>query len=431
VAVSAPQRDERLLAYAVITVGALLGALAAGRVELVALGAPFALALVLGLRHARPLGLDARVEPDQVQVLEGDAARAVVTVGRPRRLGLEVALPVSSALVAVDPAPTAAWCVAPGRGPVELASQLQAARWGRHPLGPVLVRARAPFGLLHWEAALATDSHFRVLPPVERLHVLLDPAAAHATSGIHRSRRVGDGTDFAEIRPMQPSDRLRDVNWRATARSRTPQVNRYHPDRAGEVVALVDTTADSYRETSMVGQGALARSAQAIWALARLHLAAQDRFGFLAAGRVGGWLHPSGGDRARYQLLEMLLTVGGQVASGETRASVPAERVVPPAALVIGFTPLWDERSAATLYRLRAKGRAVAVIVIETTDMLPPPVDAADAAARRLWQLTRSERRRALEAAGIPTVVWEGSGSIGAALSVLRVARLHPVGVAR
>ena len=430
-ALTAPQRDERLAAYAVVGVGALLAGMAAGRTEAIAVGAPFVLALLLGLRRARPRRIDATVTIDAHQVLEGDDVVGHVRVTRPYRANLEVLVQHSAAITAVDPEPALAWNIPMGVGQVDVPFRVRADRWGRHQFGPVVVRARAPFGLLRWEASIDTDAAVRVLPPAERLRELLDPAAARATSGIHRSRAVGDGTDFAEIRALQPGDRLRDLNWRATARARAPHVNRYHPDRAGEVIALVDTTADAYSETSLVGHEALARSAQAIWALARLHLAAQDRFGFLAAGRVGGWLHPAGGDRARYQLLETLLTVGGKVAAGEVQQTVPPERVVPPAALVIGFTPLWDERSASTLYRLRAKGRAVAVIVVDTSDLLPPPVTEADRLARRLWELARAERRRSIEAAGIPTVVWNGAASIGPALHTLRIARRLPVGVAR
>ena len=116
---------------------------------------------------------------------------------------------------------------------------------------------------------------------------------------------------------------------------------------------MIDTFNDRHGQLSDYGRGALPRCARATWSLAKLHLSAQDRVGFLAYGRIGLWLPPGGGDRARYRLLDTLITLGTAASAGDASWSVSPQRAVPPDALVVAFTPLWDSRIIAVLQNLK------------------------------------------------------------------------------
>ena len=127
------------------------------------------------------------------------------------------------------------------------------------------------------------------------------------------------------------------------------------------------------------------RAARATWAVASMHLRAQDRVGLLARGRTAAWLPPRSGRRARLMLMDELLSVG-RAAEDATRRRMPGRRVLVPAdALVVGVTSLQSHTFAPNLIRYRRVGHATVALVIDTSDLLPEVEDRVDAAARRTW----------------------------------------------
>lgn len=223
------------------------------------------------------------------------------------------------------------------------------------------------------------------------------------------------------MRPYAPGDRLRDLNWSATARHRRLFVNRHHPDLSGDVVIVLDAFADG----SSGSTAALARAARAGWAIASIHLQANDRVALAGLGGGPSWLPPAGGRRARYRLLEALLDIGGEVAGGTTQGGT-VWIAVPPSALVVALTPLHDPRIVGALLSWRAHGRSVAVVKIDTDDLLGEPGSAADSLARRLWSIEIDHHRRELTHFGIPVVTF-GDGPLAPVVSALRRVRRAPV----
>lgn len=417
-----PSRDERLVPYCVIAFGGLGAAFVMGQPVLVALAVPFAIALALGLRRRGPVEVAARVTLDADQVLEGDLVGGRIELEWDGNLGARVLLHRLSGVAASGHPGPCSWWLPAGSGRAELPIQLEAVQWGRHTTMEVWVRLGSPLSLLSWTGRVVSGPTLRVLPGGERLTRLLDPPESRPVLGMHRSNRLGDGHDFAELRPYTPGDRLRDLNWGATARHRQPFVNRHHPERSADVVIVID----AFIDRSSGSTEALARAARAAWALASIHLQANDRVGLVGLGGRTQWLRPTGGRRARYQLLEALLSLGGEVADSATRHDIHLRAAVPASASVVALTLLHDRRTIRTLQSWRARGRSVSVVMIETRDLLGEPASTADALARRLWSLRVDQHRRELTDAGIPLVTAAGDGSIAPAVSALRRARRAP-----
>jgi hypothetical protein len=74
---------------------------------------------------------------------------------------------------------------------------------------------------------------------------------------------------------------------------------------------------------------------------------------------------------------------------------------------VVAITPLHDHRSIGTLQARRARGRAVAVVMVDTRDLLDE-VSAEETLAQLLWQIELDRRRRELTDLGIPVVTTVG-----------------------
>src|SRR5215207_4750435 len=61
--------------------------------------------------------------------------------------------------------------------------------------------------------------------------------------GDYRSVRHGHGTELAQVRPYQPGDDVRRIDWNVTARTGEPHVRIHVAERALETWLLLDTSA--------------------------------------------------------------------------------------------------------------------------------------------------------------------------------------------
>lgn len=418
VAVLAPARDPRLLPYAFIALGGLAAAVFGGQPYLAMLAAPFLVAMVLGLRRSGPVQVRTRIRIDRDQIIEGDALDVHLSVEWEGAFDARLMLHRLTGVVHREGSSTSA--MGHGVKSLELPLRLQASRWGRHTLGEVWLRLRLPFGLLTWTGQVGSGPVVRVLPAPERLTRILHPRESRTVWGQHPSRRLADGYEFAELHPYVPGDRLRDLNWAATARLRRPVVNRHHPELAGQVVVALDAFQDGSAESTE----ALSRAARAAWALASLHLRANDRVGLVGLGGSMQWLPPAGGPQARYRLLDVLLKVGGDAADGlARRRRYPS---MPVSALMIVLTPLHTRAALEAATTWRSRGRSVAVVVIDAVELLGATRAEAERLGRRLWTLERQRRVDELEALGVPVMIMPPEGPVTAAVAALgRIRRRH------
>ncbi|HSJ24848.1 MAG TPA: DUF58 domain-containing protein [Longimicrobiales bacterium] len=408
--------DPRLVAYLVAGFGALVTGMTVGRFEIAALGAPFLALAMHGLLRGEPGSIGARVSLDTTGVIEGDVVAGTIILDWDGVAEVDVMLAGGHGVTAVEPSPVTAWALPAGHGPVTLAFRLRTHAWGVHDVGALWVRARRPGAMLYREHKFAPPPPLRVLPAPARLDRLLPPAEPRAVAGSHSSRFRGHGTDFAELRPYRPGDRLRDVSWATTARLGEPWVTVHHSERTGTVLLLLDAVFSR----SPRGTEALTRAARAAWAVASAHLNAQDRVGLLALGRTTAWISPRSGRRARWLLLEELLAVGSAAEDPHLRPRVSRRPQVPADALIIGVTSLQSRDYVRALLHYRRIGHPAAALVIDTSDIPAGGDGIVDATARRLWLAQREGTRQELERAGVATALVGAGQGVGPAVSALR-----------
>ena len=418
-AVTNPSRDPRLVGYTAVTVMLAIGALVFGKPAVFMCAAPFAVAVIRGVRDRAPLDTQLRFDADEYSLLEGDEVRVTATFRRRPEHVAYVHVVLTTSWEAVDPEELQ-WVIPPGDAEVEVAFTVRPTAWGRLSLGSFVLELNTPGGLTVWEVHGELPSSFRVLPPPERVRELLPPPISHSLLGQHPSRVVGDGFDFAELRPYSHGDRLRDINWRASARFDSLQVNRRHPERNGDVILLLDTFTHVAGAHSAALQAVIGRAARAAWSIAQLHLMSQDRVGLATRGRYTRQLPTAGGDRARYTLLEAMLDIGGEVADGRVTDGYAQRLRIPPTALVVALTPLIDQRMTRDLLALRGAGRTVVVVVVDTMDLLPEPTSLAEQQSYRLFGAQLRLQRERLAADGMPVTVWGKDGSLAQVVGALR-----------
>lgn len=393
--------DRRLGVHAVLaTTGAVL-AVVTGQAAYAAVAVPAAMLLVWRSWHGRAPGVAVTVREPPARVLEGSCWELVVDLAWSGRASVDVVHGGVDGHVVHGP--PGATLDAEGGGQVRI--QLEARRWGRHGLGRVAVRARRPDGMLVHDLVVDLPGVVRVLPAASRLDALLHPARPRAAAGAHAAPTRGSGTDFADLRPYVPGDRLRDLSWAASARSDDPWVVVHHPERTGTVVLLLD----GFVEAGLP-DGALDRAARVVWSVARHHLANGDRVGLVAAGPSPRWLPPVAGRRARWEVLDALLRVdalmAGRGSRGRTATSARRQdEAVPADAFVVGVSPLQSDAFVAAIAHHRRLGRPTAVVGVELADLLPAAGDDVERVARRLWRLEAEVRRAKLSRAGVRTLL--------------------------
>lgn len=415
-----PFASPRLVPYVGLSALGLIAALALRRAELVVLAAPFALIVAAGLLLAGRPNVGVWLAVDRDRALEGDEINASLELNADTAIDLlELHLVIPSSLKVIEGDDPCSVRLGSGEERT-LPLTLRCERWGSVELGDIRLRARGRIGMLTWEGRVLRPHRLSVYPRPELLQSLVAPLETQLASGDLVARVRAEGLEFADTRGFVPGDRLRSVNWRASARRGELIVNERHPDRNADVVLFLDSFAEA--RGSDEADGTLERAVRAAATLAGRYLERRDRVGLVTFGGVLRWLEPRGGLVQRYRLIDALLETGVEFSYAWKDVNIIPARTLPPKALVIAVTPLLDERSITALLDLRARGHDLAVVEVSPEDIVSPG-KGIDALAYRLWLLRRSELRARFELAGVAVARWSDEHPLDAGLEGVRAYR--------
>ena len=295
-------------------------------------------------------------------------------------------------------------------------------RWGRPSPGTVRVVGRA--GALQTSRRIELDP-LEVFPRPARMRSRLVPAELLRRIGEHTGRAVGEGVEFAGIRPYLPGDQLRDVNRAVSIRRGQLHVNQRAAARAADLVVMIDAFGPVDDTAGPVSERTLDLAVHGAAALVTAYLRVSDRAGLVVLGGLLRWLGPAAGDRQFYRIAEMMLAARYDSFVTPDVGRIP-RTALPPGTLVVVFSPLLDPRGFGAISDLRQRG--FPLIVVDTLRDEPPAGTRADARlALRLWRLDRTATRAGLRTLGIPVLGWDTGTELD---SVLAPLRQPPPGVA-
>ncbi|HJR94650.1 MAG TPA: DUF58 domain-containing protein [Gaiellaceae bacterium] len=412
--------SPRITGYAALAAVGLIGALALRRPELAVAAAPFALVLAIGLRTARDPGVFVELALSTDRALEGAAIETLLEAAADRSVDrLEVLVRLPPEVDVADGSGAHAVRLRAGERR-ELPLSVRCTRWGVFVVGRIEVRARDALRLVTWEARFERLHRLKAYPTPLTLQRLLAPLETQAFSGSEVARVKGEGVEYADIRDFVPGDRVRSINWRASARRQGLVVNERHPERNTDVVLFVDSFAD----VRSGGVSVLDEAVRAAATLATRYLERRDRVGLVGFGGVLRWLHPGMGTTQRYRLIETMIETGVEPTYTWRDVNLIPARILPPASLVLGLSPLVDKRFVAALEDLRARRFDVAVVEVDPVPLVRPGPAKTDALAYRLWLLEREVVRARLVALGIGIGTW-GDRDLDTVLEEVRTYRRY------
>lgn len=220
--------------------GGLVGVLAAAAV-------PALVDAVVVRRSARHLAV--RLEGPG-HVTQGHAFELVATVEGGGRVRLALDAPDdlvgADEVVEGDPGPgarTVSWRITPRER-------------GRLSLDTVFHETLSPLGLWAARGRSAAGSQVHVYPDLKQERGALAPLfLRRAAFGIHRTREIGKGREFEQLRDYTHGDSYEDIDWKATARRQRPVTKVHQVERSQDVYVVVDASRRSQRRLTEVESG--------------------------------------------------------------------------------------------------------------------------------------------------------------------------------
>ena len=412
-------RTPRLAAYGALAAIGLVAALALRRPELAIVAAPFAVALAAGTALARDPGVGVGFSLSADRIVEQDEVEAKLVVRAARAIDrLEVLLDLPPGVEVVDGVDAYAVRLRAGEERV-IPLVLRTRRWGLYDVGEIEARARDALRLVGWEARFSRVQTLKAYPRVDWLSRTVTPVETQVHTGSEVARVKGDGIEYADIRDYVAGDRVRAINWRASARRGDLVVNERHPERNTDVVLFVD----SFSDVRGHDRSTLDDAVRATATLAGLYLERRDRVGLIAFGGILRWLRPGMGHWQRVSLIETLLETGVEPTYTWREVSSIPTRILPPQALVFAITPLVDSRFVRAIEDLRGRGFDLVVLEVDPVGLVEPGKSEIARLAYRLWILERETLRARLEGLGVGVARWGDDVSLEAALEGVRTYR--------
>ena len=125
---------------------------------------------------------------------------------------------------------------------VRAAIAVTAHQRGPAKIRPIQVDQHTRYDLAHFRSTLDDQTVINVYPNLSAIAEYDMMRRHHALGqyGVHRTRMVGTGREFDQLRDYLPDDNFGDVNWKATARRRQLVTNVYRAERSQDVILCLD-----------------------------------------------------------------------------------------------------------------------------------------------------------------------------------------------
>ena len=228
-------------------------------------------------------------------------------------------------------------------------------------IGPMIVRARDPFGFYLTEKKLGAES-LSVMPRPERIRgVQLRPRHVGPWPGVIPSRVLGIGTEFYSLREYVPGDDPKRINWKASARYNQLIINETEAERVTDIMIVLDTDVTFFGPTE---SELFERGVQAAASMASLLLKQGNRVGLVLQGGERGSIPAGFGKRHERRILYLLATArpGRATVSTSYVMNLLARRMLPSRAQIVIISPLLDPEIKEGVRKLSAAGYSMLVL---------------------------------------------------------------------
>jgi uncharacterized protein (DUF58 family) len=176
---------------------------------------------------------------------------------------------------------------------------------GEYDWGNIQVRQLGDWQLAWHDWTVAASQQVSVYPDLLALRSLTIRLTLQSTGAIRQVRRLGMGTEFAELREYSIGDDPRLIDWKATARRSRPLVRVLDPEQEQTLIILLDRGRLMTAQIGGMQRFDLGLNATLALALAAIHRG--DRVGVGVFDRqMHTWMPPERGQMHLNKIIERL-----------------------------------------------------------------------------------------------------------------------------
>lgn len=248
---------------------------------------------------------------------------------------------------------------------------LRPTRRGVYGFGHIRAFASSPIGLLQRRFTCGEPTDVAVYPS----YLMLNQYAFLAISnnltemGIKRIRRVGNNTEFEQIKSYVQGDDYRLINWKASARAHQLMVNVYTDERSQQIINVIDK--GRIMQQAFEGMTILDYAINAALVLSYVALHRDDKAGVITfAEEFNDFVKPDRGPAQMNDILECLYHQTTDFAESDySTLVVNTNHLVGQRSLLILYTNFFDYNSMLRqlpyLRQLNSRHRLVVVFFID------------------------------------------------------------------
>jgi len=192
----------------------------------------------------------------------------------------------------------------PVNGHHAISFHLRPVKRGEYHFGGLNIYASTPIGLINRRFTFDQQAMVPVYPSFMQMHKyeLLAISNNLKEGGIKKLRKIGQSTEFENIREYVLGDDPRAINWRATARKSDLMVNHYIDEKSQQVYCIIDK--GRTMQMPFEGLSLLDYAINASLVLSNIALKKEDKAGIITfSDKIGTILKA---DRRRAQLHAIL-----------------------------------------------------------------------------------------------------------------------------
>ncbi|MBW4483411.1 MAG: DUF58 domain-containing protein [Tildeniella torsiva UHER 1998/13D] len=244
-----------------------------------------------------------------------------------------------------------------GMEPETLTFTVNPKQRGEYPWGDLQIKQRSPLGLAWADWQVPAAETVAVYPDLIGLNQLSVKLALQATGTLKQKRRMGVGTEFAELREYGTGDDPRFIDWKATARLSQPLVRVLEPEREQTLLILLDR--GRLMTAQVQGLNRFDWGMNAALSLALAGVSRGDRVGLGVFDRtLHTWIPPKGGRANFQQMIDRLTPIQPVLEESDyLAAATHAAQQQHRRSLVVLITDIVDETASAELLSALARLR--------------------------------------------------------------------------
>ncbi|MEO0835955.1 MAG: DUF58 domain-containing protein [Cyanobacteria bacterium J06642_3] len=179
---------------------------------------------------------------------------------------------------------------------------------GEYQWGDIHVRQLGKLGLAWRDCQIPAQQKLKIYPDLISLRELSIRLTLENSGAMRQARRLGQGTEFAELREYRTGEDIRLIDWKATARRDRPVVRVLEPEQEQTIFILLDR--GRLMTAKVDGLKRFDYGLNATLALAMAGLSRGDKVGVAVFDRdITTWMPPERGNHHLSKLVERLTPI--------------------------------------------------------------------------------------------------------------------------